>query len=143
MSHKLAKNLQTIIHITVAWFFALSLHFAIINMTLDEVNFPTLGLFERVSFVILLSLFFEKGILVNYLIGKYHKPRIEERIFMFLDLNNATTIAESIVSTMYSNLLSDFFKDIDLAITKTKGVVFQYVGDEVVVIWKMKNGLIT
>ncbi|MCP5063009.1 MAG: adenylate/guanylate cyclase domain-containing protein [Ignavibacteriae bacterium] len=93
------------------------------------------------TFIWQLKTFFGKGIVLNYLIGRYHKPRIEERIFMFLDLNKATTIAESIGSKMYSNLLSDFFRDIDLAITKTKGTVFQYVGDEVVVIWKMKDGL--
>ena len=91
------------------------------------------------TFIWQLKTFFGKGIVLNYLIGRYCKPRIEDRIFMFLDLNNATTIAESIGSKMYSNLLSDFFKDIDLAITKTKGTVFQYVGDEVVVIWKIKK----
>jgi adenylate cyclase len=60
---------------------------------------------------------------------------------MFLDLNDATTIAEKLGSKKYSSFLSDFFKDIDLAFTQTKGKIFQYVGDEVVVIWNPKIGL--
>lgn len=93
------------------------------------------------TFIWQLKSFFGKGVLINYLIGKYHKPSIEERIFLFLDLNNATTIAEKLGSKRYSSFLSDFFKDIDLAFSQTKGRIFQYVGDEVVVIWKPKDGL--
>ena len=94
-----------------------------------------------VTFVWQLKSFFSKGVLLNYLFGRYHKPAIEERIFMFLDLNNATTLAEQLGSKKYSSFLSDFFNDLDAAFTKTKGQVFQYVGDEVVIIWKPKNGL--
>jgi adenylate cyclase len=93
------------------------------------------------TFIWQLKSFFVKGVLVNYLTGRYHKPSIEHRIFMFLDLNDATTIAEKLGSKTYSSFLSDFFKDIDSAFTKAKGQVFQYVGDEVVIIWKLKQGL--
>ncbi|NNE45089.1 MAG: adenylate/guanylate cyclase domain-containing protein [Rhodothermales bacterium] len=88
-----------------------------------------------------LKSFFGKGVLFNYLTGRYHKPRIEERIFMFLDLNDATTLAEQLGSRRFSSLLGDFFKDIDAAITRSRGQVFQYVGDEVVVVWKPQYGL--
>jgi len=88
-----------------------------------------------------LKSFFAKGVLLNYISGKYHKPRIEDRIFMFLDLNDATTIAEKLGPKNYSMLLSDFFNDLDEAFTKTNGQIFQYVGDEVVIIWNVNNGL--
>ena len=93
------------------------------------------------SFLWQLKAFFGKGIIFNYLFGKYHKPVSEERIFMFLDLDNATTLAEKLGSEKYSLLLSDFFNDLDSAFGKTRGSVHQYVGDEVVVIWKLKSGL--
>ena len=93
------------------------------------------------TFLWQLKAHFGKGVLSNYLSGRYHKPSIENRILMFLDLNDATTLAEKLGSKKYSLLLADFFRDIDSAITNTKGMVFQYVGDEVVVIWKTKNGL--
>jgi len=93
------------------------------------------------TFIWQLKSFFGKGVLFNYLTGKYHKPSVEERIFMFLDLNDATTIAEKLGSKKYSLFLSEFFNDIDLAFSQTKGKIFQYVGDEVVVIWTPKTGL--
>jgi adenylate cyclase len=93
------------------------------------------------TFIWQLKSFFVKGVLLNYLTGRYHKPRREDRIFMFLDLNDAATIAEKLGSKTYSSFLSDFFKDIDSAFTKSKGQVFQYVGDEVIIIWKLKQGL--
>ena len=37
-----------------------------------------------------------QGVLKNFLLGKYHKPREEERIFMFLDMKSSTTIAEKL-----------------------------------------------
>jgi adenylate cyclase len=33
------------------------------------------------------------GTLVNLLLGRYHRPVAEDRIFMFLDLNDSTAIA--------------------------------------------------
>ena len=94
-----------------------------------------------ISFLEQLKSFFGKSVLFNYLIGIYHKPSIEERIFMFLDLNDATTLAEKLGPQKYSALLRDFFNDIDNAFTQYKGNIFQYVGDEVVVIWDPKQGL--
>jgi hypothetical protein len=34
------------------------------------------------------------GTLVNLLLSRYHRPVAEDRIFMFLDLNDSTAIAE-------------------------------------------------
>ena len=81
------------------------------------------------------------GVFPDYLLGKYFIPKKERRIFMFADIRNATGIAESLGEKRYFNFLKDFFKDIAPAIVHTHGEVYQYVGDEVVVSWKMKHGL--
>jgi len=81
------------------------------------------------------------GVLWNFISGKYHKPKEEERIFMFMDLNHSTTIAEKLGDVGISNLLNDIFFDLSQSIFKTYGVIYRYVGDEVVITWKMKNGL--
>jgi len=81
------------------------------------------------------------GVFQDFLRGKYFHPKKEERIFMFIDVRSATTIAEEIGEEQYFNFLKDFFKDITPAIIYTRGEVYQYVGDEVVVTWKLKNGL--
>jgi len=81
------------------------------------------------------------GIFADYLMGRYFLPKNERRIFMFADIKDATTIAEQLGEHKYFNLLKDFFRDIAPAIVQTRGEVYQYVGDEVVISWKMKHGI--
>jgi class 3 adenylate cyclase/FixJ family two-component response regulator len=72
----------------------------------------------------------------------YSKPFSEvERIFMFLDIRSSTTIAEDLGHVQYFELLNDFFRDIAEPISKNKGQIYQYVGDEVVVSWPLDDGL--
>lgn len=81
------------------------------------------------------------GVFPDYLMGRYFRPKKEQRIFMFADLKNATGIAENLGEEQYFNFLKDFFSDIAPSIIETQGEVYQYVGDEIVVSWKMKSGL--
>jgi adenylate cyclase len=84
---------------------------------------------------------FGYGVLPNYILGRYNKPKEECRIFMFLDLKSSTTIAEKLGHIQYHNLLNDFFDDINDSIIYSKGEIYQYVGDEITVSWTMKNGI--
>ncbi|NNM23519.1 MAG: adenylate/guanylate cyclase domain-containing protein [Flavobacteriaceae bacterium] len=81
------------------------------------------------------------GVFADYLLGRYFMPKQERRIFMFADIKNATGIAEELGEEKYFNFLKDFFRDIAPAIVQSYGEVYQYVGDEVVISWKMKQGL--
>jgi adenylate cyclase len=81
-----------------------------------------------------------RNVLFNLFFGRFHSPRKQERIIMFLDLISSTSIAENIGDHKYSAFLKDFFYDLDEIISKTKGAVYQYVGDEVVVLWDVKDG---
>ena len=78
---------------------------------------------------------FGQGAFWNIIRGKYNTSKEEERIFMFLDLNSSTTIAERLGNTKYHNLLKDFFSDITYPIIENKGEIYQYVGDEIVLTW--------
>jgi adenylate cyclase len=80
------------------------------------------------------------GILLKFVMGRYFHPREEQRIFMFLDLNSSTAIAEQIGHLRFHSLLSDFFFDISMPILHNKGEVYKYVGDEIIVTWDIKNG---
>jgi len=82
-----------------------------------------------------------QGVLKNFLIGRYHQSREEERIFMFLDMKSSTKIAEKLGHIQYYQLLNEYYADITEAIIQTSGQIYQYVGDEVVVSWKLKEGL--
>ena len=81
------------------------------------------------------------GVLKSFLLGKYFQPKREERIFMFLDLRSSTSIAEKLGEVRYFNFIKDVFKDATPAILHSKGEIYQYVGDEIIVSWKMKNGI--
>ncbi len=81
-----------------------------------------------------------KNVLLNLFFGRFHTPRKQVKIIMFLDLTSSTAIAERIGDHKYSAFLRDFFYDLDDIINKTKGAVYQYVGDEAVVIWDVKDG---
>ena len=82
-----------------------------------------------------------KNVLFNLFFGRFHKPRKQQRIIMFLDLISSTTIAEKIGDYKYSAFIKHFFYDLDEIISKTKGAIYQYVGDEVVVLWNVKDGI--
>ncbi|MFA8341377.1 MAG: adenylate/guanylate cyclase domain-containing protein [Rhodothermaceae bacterium] len=73
--------------------------------------------------------------------GKYRYPVKEERIFMFLDLISSTEISNKLERIQYFNLINDFFHDLTIPVLRTSGHIYQYVGDEVVVTWRMKVGL--
>lgn len=81
-----------------------------------------------------------KNVLRNYLTGKYHSPTSEERAFMFLDLSSSTTIAEKLDPVTYHKFMNSYFFDIDDPIVDSKGEIYQYVGDEVVISWKDNEG---
>jgi len=81
------------------------------------------------------------GVLVRYILGRYHKPREEMRIFAFFDIKQSTHIAENLSPIQFHKLLYEFFNDISLCILITKGEIYRYVGDEIVVTWRMKDGL--
>jgi len=118
---------------------------AIIEQFLNPLTLVTFFLWGVVSiftlFMIQVNDKFGPGILWKFIRGQYHKPREEERIFMFADMRSSTTIAEKIGHKQYFNLLSDLFADITNTILNFEGVIYQYVGDEIIISWPLKNGI--
>lgn len=82
-----------------------------------------------------------QNILYNFFTGRYHKPVDENRIFMFVDMKDSTTIAEKLGHKTYFKLLRDYYRSFSDAILKNYGEVYQYVGDEIVITWKLQKGL--
>ena len=98
--------------------------------------------------IIVVSLFYTEvsenigqGVFANFFTGKYHTPIEEERIYMFLDMKSSTTIAESLGHVKYFEMLRDYYSDLSDPIIKYSGEIYQYVGDEIIVSWKLKKGL--
>ena len=80
-------------------------------------------------------------VMLNFFTGKYHSPKVEKRIFMFLDLKASTTMAEKLGHVRYFNFLQEYYDNLSDAIIAHQGEVYQYIGDEIVVSWKYELGL--
>lgn len=103
------------------------------------------GSFVLNMYVLLANLYFAILIEIIRLIGKnnflkiitgrFFNPQEEYRIFMFIDLNSSTTIAEKLGHVNYSNFIQDCFSDMDI-VHAYGAEIYQYVGDEAVLTWK-------
>ena len=118
------------------------------NVWAFVISFVFLTVFVYLTVLIGVSLFFSEvsenlGITVlhNFFVGKYHKPKEEERIFMFLDMKSSTTIAEELGHVRYFELLNEYYSDFTNSIINHYGEIYQYVGDEIVISWSLKSGL--
>ncbi|MGI9542185.1 MAG: adenylate/guanylate cyclase domain-containing protein [Cyclobacteriaceae bacterium] len=82
-----------------------------------------------------------QGVLSNFFTGKYHNPMEEERIFMFLDMKSSTSIAERLGHVRYFEMLRTYYADLSGPVIEYSGEIYQYVGDEMIISWRLKNGL--
>lgn len=113
--------------------------------------FATRKVFEFLALALIISLISNfmdelhrklgRDAIYHLVLGKYHQVKQEERIFLFIDLNNSTDIAEEMGELEYSHFLQDYFYDISEPIARYFGSIYQYVGDEAVVTWPLRKGL--
>jgi len=103
----------------------------------------------QLSFHILISLLYAAisenigyNVLSNFFTGKYHKPKVEQRIFMFLDMKDSTTIAEKLGHKKYFDFLQAYYETMSDPIINCQGEVYQYIGDEVVITWLADKGIV-
>ena len=126
-------------------FFSLQTFNIVQNALISYIFLTELVLWLIVFFLINLLLDINEkygaGVLRQLIIGRYHHPREEERIFMFLDMKGSTSIAEQIGHIKFFELLHDFFQDITDPILFSSGSIYQYIGDEVIVVWKIPSGV--
>jgi adenylate cyclase len=106
-----------------------------------------IGVVERLGVIAFLLFFIQidrllgPGVLLGYVIGRYHRPRQERRIFMFLDLKGSTTLADKMDSDRYFDFLHRYFTEMSEPILETGAEIYKYVGDEIILAWKMRSGL--
>lgn len=79
--------------------------------------------------------------LLHFVTGRYHRPVEETRVFLFLDLVSSTTIAERIGHLQFYRLVREFFFDITEPILESRGEIYKYVGDEVIVVWTLEDAV--
>lgn len=80
-------------------------------------------------------------VLVRLIVGRYHRPREEDRVFLLVDLRGSVQIAERLGNLQYHTFLKRFISDVTASATRFRGEVHRYVGDEVILTWTAEEGL--
>ena len=96
-----------------------------------------------IQFLLQMNRMIGANVLRYFVTGVYHRPRTEERIFLFLDLEGSTQLAERLGSATYFELLRRFVDDLTEPILDAEGEIYQYAGDEVVITWPHDQGVRT
>ena len=115
------------------------------HFLLDE-DFHIIALYTLLAVMIVITTrqFSRKmgpGELFNFIIGKYHQPKREHRIFLAIDLQNSTGIAEHLGELKYHEFLKRYFYDLTYSIAAHEGQIYRYVGDQVMISWMLPKGL--
>ncbi len=79
--------------------------------------------------------------LTDYILGKYNRPTKEHRILLFMDLRNSTALTEKMGDEKYYHFINQTYQLLNKPLIYTKGEILKYVGDEVIVSWKYKDGI--
>ena len=114
------------------------------------VQSPLLPLSVVFSFVVTFAFIFvlQVGRLVggrtlrDIVLGRYHRPRSEERFFLFVDVVGSTGIAERLGPLSMHRFLNRVFSLAADPVADQHGEIYQYVGDEMVVTWMVAAGRI-
>jgi adenylate cyclase len=76
----------------------------------------------------------------SIILGRYHRPHIEERFFLFVDIVGSTPLAERLGPTVVHGFLDRVFQVASDPIDDHECDVYQYVGDEMVITWTLAAG---
>ena len=110
------------------------------SMPPEAVSSP-IDLFDSILLALLINaIFLMRGLmgsrtLLAFITGRYHRPRLEDRLVMFLDLRGSTSIAERLGDLAYHRFLNRLVADVSDPISEAAGDIYRYVGDEIIVTW--------
>ena len=79
--------------------------------------------------------------LFHLTIGTYHRPVIEQKVLMFLDINNSTGLAEKLGALKIKALVGKFLFDVAKPITDNGGDIYLYKGDGLIAIWDWQEAV--
>lgn len=77
--------------------------------------------------------------LANIIIGRYHRPIREDRLFAIFDLRDSTRIAAEIGDQRFHALVSGVFANADREVVDHGGEVHSYVGDSMIATWPLAD----
>ena len=94
-----------------------------------------------INFIVQINRLLGRGVMVRLILGRYHRPREEVRIFLLVDLRDSTSITEHLGNVRYHDFLRRFISDVAFNARRFGGEVHRYVGDEIILTWTKRRGL--
>ena len=82
-----------------------------------------------------------RSVFTNFLIGRYHRPVREERVFLFLDLAGSTAYAREHGDLRAQDYLGAIFAALAEPVRTHGGSIDDYVGDMALVTWPLARGV--
>ncbi len=77
----------------------------------------------------------------SLLLGRYHRPTKEERIFLFLDVIGSTNFADRYGDLETQAYLGQLFNALASPVRHFQGSIDDYIGDMAMVTWTMERGM--
>jgi adenylate cyclase len=93
-----------------------------------------------IQFVLQMNRMIGANVLGYFAAGVYRRPKLEERVFLFLDLEGSTQLAERLGSAKYFELLRCFVDDLTEPVLESEGEIYQYAVT-VVITWPLAVGV--
>ncbi|HEY1780200.1 MAG TPA: adenylate/guanylate cyclase domain-containing protein [Roseiarcus sp.] len=82
-----------------------------------------------------------QNVLINFITGRYYAPRLESRIFLLIDMEGSTGLAERLGPLAFHRLVNRFIDDLTQPIVAARGEIHRYIGDELIATWKLEEGV--
>ncbi len=79
--------------------------------------------------------------LFHLTVGTYHRPVLQEKVLVFLDINNSTGLAEELGAVRTKALVGKFLFDISKPITDHGGEIYLYKGDGLIALWDWREAV--
>jgi adenylate cyclase len=101
----------------------------------------SLGVSTFVAFVFRLRDLIGPRLFTSLLLGRYHRPTREERIFLFLDVSGSTNFANQYGDLEAQAYLGQIFNALASPVRRFQGSIDDYIGDMAMVTWPMERGM--
>ena len=111
-----------------------------VSISRDDILF-CFGVTFLVSFLFEVNSLLGQDVLLSFVTGRYHRPQVEQRVFLIMDMKNSTAAAERLGEVDFHRLLNRLVTDLSRPIVLRDGQIHKYVGDELIATWPLARGL--
>ncbi len=106
-----------------------------------EVFLYALGVCALIIFILRVRDLLGRDVFASMLISRYRNPVEEERVFLFIDLADSTTFAETHGDLRAQQFLHALFAAFAEPVRRHQGSIDDYVGDAAIVTWPLRRGI--